>query len=292
MPWIPRGLREGIVTSRYPRRPDGYGATFQGTVVVVPSVNGTPGIETVADACPTDAIVIEKGHPRLDRGRCILCGRCAKLFPEIFRFDPDIESSVLRRGALVVPDLESEREEVERVRSELGLRVKALRRSIHIRHVDAGSDGAEEWEVAALTNPVYDVQRLGIYFTASPRHADLLLATGIGAAGMVGPLQETYDVMPEPKVVVAAGVDAISGGLLAGSYAAKGGLADVLPVDVFVPGSPPTPFGLLHGILLAIGLLPTGPRHHRHRTAVRSASSERGAHGPAFPEASPEEAGP
>ena len=75
----------------------------------------------------------------------------------------------------------------------------ALRRSIHVRHVDAGSDGSEEWEVAALTNPVYDVQRLGIYFTASPKHADVLLVTGAGAAGMLEPLRQTTRSCPSPK---------------------------------------------------------------------------------------------
>jgi Ni,Fe-hydrogenase III small subunit len=141
------------------------------------------------------------------------------------------------------------------VQSELAARVKSLRRSVHIRHVDAGSDGSDEWEIAALTNPVYDVQRLGIYFTASPRHADVLLVSGLGALGMIGPLQHTYEVMPHPKVVIAAGVDAISGGLLHSSYATIAGISSSVPVDVFVPGSPPSPFGLLHGILMAVNLL-------------------------------------
>lgn len=254
MPWIPRGLREGIVTSRYPRRPDGYGEGFRGAMVV--HASDDPRVASAAESCPTDAISVAHGRPRLDRGRCILCGRCAELYPAVFQFEPNFETSTLSRGALVVPDLEADEPATEQVRTELARRVKALRRSVHIRHVDAGSDGADEWEIAALTNPVYDVQRLGIYFTASPRHADLLLATGVGAAGMVGPLSETYAVMPEPKVVIAAGVDAISGGLLADSYAAQGGIADSVPVDVFVPGSPPSPFGLLFGILLAVGVLP------------------------------------
>jgi Ni,Fe-hydrogenase III small subunit/ferredoxin len=218
-----------------------------------------PRVATAAEACPTDAISLAHG-PKLDRGRCILCGRCAELCPEVFQFEPSFETSTVSRAALVVPDVEEDGSVAEQVRTELARRVKALRRSVHIRHVDAGSDGADEWEVAALTNPVYDVQRLGIFFTASPRHADLLLATGVGATGMLGPLRETFDVMPEPKVVIAAGVDAISGGLLADGYAAQGGLAEAVPVDVFVPGSPPTPFGLLFGILLAVGLLPDGAR--------------------------------
>ncbi len=294
MPWIPRGLREGIVTSRYPRRADGYEWGFRGAVVVHPSPEEDRRIAWAAEACPTDAIsVAAPGAPRLDRGRCILCGRCAELCPEVFRFAPDFETSTPRREALVVPDAEDDESAVERTRADLGRRVKALRRSVHVRHVDAGSDGAEEWEVAALTNPVYDVQRLGIYFTASPRHADLLLATGVGAAGMLGALRETYDVMPEPKAVIAAGVDAISGGLLADSSVAQGGLADSVPVDVFVPGSPPTPFGLLHGILFAVGLLPRRGQDRRRPSTVQPlVGAERGGHGPAPAEDPPPEAGP
>jgi Ni,Fe-hydrogenase III small subunit len=209
--------------------------------------------------------------------------------PETFAFDPSFETSALDRRQLVVPDIDEDAEGVQMARAELGRRVKALRRSIHIRHVDGGSDGSEEWEVAALTNPVYDVQRLGIFFTASPRHADVLLVTGVGSAGMRGPLQHTFEVMPEPKVVIAAGVEAISGGLLGRGYAAGGGVGDIVPVDVLVPGSPPTPFGLLHGILLAIGLLP--PWHGAK--VRRSPAVEKGAaHGPAFPEDPPREAGP
>jgi len=134
--------------------------------------------------------------------------------------------------------------------------VKTLRRSIHVRHVDAGSDGSDEWEIAALTNPVYDVQRLGIYFTASPRHADVLLVTGVVTSGMMPSLLHTFDVMPNPKVVIAAGVEAISGGMIGEGYASRGGVAGALPVDVFVPGSPASPFGLLHGILTAVNRLP------------------------------------
>jgi Ni,Fe-hydrogenase III small subunit len=122
--------------------------------------------------------------------------------------------------------------------------------------VDAGSDGSDEWEIAALTNPVYDVQRLGIFFTASPRHADVLLVTGVVSSGMMQPLLHTYDVMPDPKIVIAAGAEAMSGGLIGEGYASRGGVGETLPVDVFVPGSPATPFGLLQGILVAINRLP------------------------------------
>jgi Ni,Fe-hydrogenase III small subunit/ferredoxin len=293
MPWIPRGLREGIVTSRYPRRADGYGDSFRGTMVVNPGSDGDRRVALAAQACPTEAISIENGQPRLDRGRCILCGSCAVLYPQRFHFDPSFETSALRREALIVPDDHPDDQALEQTKAALAQRVKALRRSVHIRHVDAGSDGADEWEVAALTNPVYDVQRLGIFFTASPRHADLLLATGVGTAGMHDPLRETYEAMPEPKVVIAAGTDAISGGLIGGTYVAKGGLSDVLPVDVFVPGSPPSPFGLLQGILLAIGLLPEGAtRHRRPSKNGPRVGTEQAASGLASPVDPLQEAGP
>jgi Ni,Fe-hydrogenase III small subunit len=212
-----------------------------------------------------------------------LCGRCAALDPATFTLDAGFEVSTIDRETLVVPESDENDEALATARRELHQRVRALRRSIHVRHVDAGSDGSEEWEVAALTNPIYDVQRLGIYFTASPKHADVLLVTGAGAAGMIEALRQTYEVMPEPKIVIAAGTDAISGGLVGIGYATAGGIADTVPVDVFVPGSPPTPFGLLHGILIGVGLL--GPA--RMTTMARV-----GVDGPASPEDPPREAGP
>lgn len=262
MPWITRGLRDGIVTTGYPRRPDGYGEGFRAAVVV--AGGAPPGSEEGRDlreCCPTGAIEVDGAGVRLDRGRCILCGRCVARHPGRFSFVPSTEVAQVTRPALVVgssgPDDEPA---VEHARGELAHRVRALRRSIHVRHVDAGSDGSDEWEVHALLNPVYDVQRLGIFFTASPRHADLLLVTGVGTLAMAGPLRRTWEAMPSPKVVVAAGSDAASGGLVHPTYATEGGVGALLPVDVWVPGSPATPFSLLHGILLAVGLLPAGRR--------------------------------
>jgi formate hydrogenlyase subunit 7 len=168
----------------------------------------------------------------------------------------------LHRQALVVPQLPETDEVVELVRRQLAARTHMLRRSVHVRHVDAGSDGSEEWEVLALLNPVYDVHRLGIFFTASPRHADVLLVTGAGSHGMAEPLRRTVEASPSPLVVIAAGTDAASGGLVAPSfaphYATAGGIGELVDVDVWVPGSPPSPFSLLHGLLLAVGRL--GPK--------------------------------
>jgi Ni,Fe-hydrogenase III small subunit/ferredoxin len=270
MAWVLRGLREGIVTTRYPGRPDDYGPGFKGSVSVLAgraSTRGEPSTTTqgrepdLSVLCPTGAIVEQAGEVTLDRGRCILCGRCVEARPETFAFEPSPELASVRREGLIVPVRPESDEELEHLRAELWSRVRSLRRSVHVRHLDAGSDGSEEWEVAALLNPVYDVQRLGIFFTASPRHADLLLVTGAGTEAMVGPIRTTYEAMPGPKIVLAAGTDATSGGLVHPSYAVRGGVGSIVPVDVFVPGSPPSPFSLLYGILLAVGLLPrSGPR--------------------------------
>lgn len=126
-------------------------------------------------------------------------------------------------------------------------------RSLHIRHVDAGSCNACESEIKLLTSPYYDIHRLGMFFTSSPRHADLLLVTGPVTRAMEAPLRRTYEAMPEPRLVVAVGACACDGGIFGPSGLTRGGLARVLPVDVFIPGCPPSPLTLIHGLLLAVG---------------------------------------
>jgi Ni,Fe-hydrogenase III small subunit/ferredoxin len=256
MPWVTRGLRNGVLTSRYPARPDGYSQNWRGGVVVQHGTRGAPAAD-VAETCPTGAIGTgADGAPAVDRGECILCGRCVAERPDLFSFSPSFELANLARPGLVVPPTEETDAAVAILRASLSRRVAALRRSVHVRHVDAGSDGSEEWEIAALLGPVYDIHRLGIFFTASPRHADLLLVTGAGTAGMADPLRSSYEAMPDPRVVVAVGTDAISGGIISPSYATAGGVGGMVPVDVWVPGSPPSPFSVLHGILIAVGRLP------------------------------------
>jgi Ni,Fe-hydrogenase III small subunit/ferredoxin len=253
--WIARGLRKGIVTSGYPRRAEPELPRFRGRVDVI---DPEAASEQLASLCPTGAIQVDAGRLSLDRGRCILCGACVEAAPERFRFASGYETASRRRvgiiaGAAVERQLES-------VRPPLSAQARPLRRSVHIRHVDAGSDGAEEWEIAALTNPYYDMQRLGLYFTLSPRHADVLLVTGGVTGSMAEPLRRAYEVMPEPKAVVAAGTDACSGGFAAEAGEVAGGVDRVLPVDVYVPGSPPSPIALLHGLLLAAGIATEEPR--------------------------------
>lgn len=244
------------MTTRYPHRSDAYGDEFPGAVRVwQPEVDPGAGL---AGVCPTDAIGRSPdGQITLDQGRCVLCGACVAMYPDVFFASRGSELARLDRHMLVVPESPvDDGVDVTAIRAELAKRVRALRRSVHIRHVDVGSDGTEEWEIHALSNPVYDVHRLGIFFTASPRHADVLMITGAGARGMLEPLRRTQEAMPNPVVVIAVGTDAISGGLTSPTYATTGGLVDEIDVDVYVPGSPPPPFAILHGLLLALGRLP------------------------------------
>jgi Ni,Fe-hydrogenase III small subunit len=132
-------------------------------------------------------------------------------------------------------------------------RQNLLGRSLAIRQVDAGSCNGCEQEIVALNNPVHDIQRFGIHFVASPRHADMLLVTGPVTRNMELALRKTLAATPDPKVVVAVGACGISGGIFGTNYASMGGVDAVIPVDVYIPGCPPRPEALLQGILLALG---------------------------------------
>lgn len=257
MPWVFKGLRNGILTTRWPRHADSYFDEFPGAVGVMGGPDGpaSSAATDAAQACPTQAISVSP-RLQLDRGRCILCGRCVEQAPGEFAWQSGAGIAQLGRHALVVGNVEETDEALKELRAGLAARVRWLRRSVHLRHIDTGSDGSDEWEIEALTNPVYDVHRLGIFFTASPRHADILLVTGVGAHGMVEPLRRTLDAMPSPTVVIAVGTDAVSGGLIGRGYTGGTGVCEVVPVDVWVPGAPASPFSVLHGILLALGRLP------------------------------------
>lgn len=124
--------------------------------------------------------------------------------------------------------------------------------ALTIRHVDAGSCNGCELEINALNNPYYNLEGLGIKFVASPRHADLLLVTGPVSRNMETALKRTYDATPEPKLVVALGDCGCNGGIFGESYASCGGVSKIIPVDVAVPGCPPTPHAIMQGILTAI----------------------------------------
>ena len=146
---------------------------------------------------------------------------------------------------LAVPDAE-----FEKIGNELRCEIDAVfGRSIAIRELDSGSDNAAEIEINNLNNPYYDVERFGVSFVASPRHADILLVTGAVTQNMAIAAKKTYDAMPSPKFVIAVGDDACDGGIFKGTYAVLGGADRVFPVDLKIPGNPPTPHEILAGLL-------------------------------------------
>jgi Ni,Fe-hydrogenase III small subunit len=160
--------------------------------------------------------------------------------------------TLLRRGIVTEPiprDVEVERLGA-RLAGEVG---RVFRHSLAIRQVDAGSCNACELEIAALTGPHYDLERFGLHFVASPRHADCLLVTGPVTRNMAEALRRTWEATPDPKLVIAVGDCARDGGIFRGAYGVLGGVADVVPVDAVIPGCPPTPVAILAGILDVIG---------------------------------------
>jgi len=143
---------------------------------------------------------------------------------------------------------------LEAIGAQLGAEVhRRFGRSLHIRQVDAGSCNGCELEIGGLTGPHYDLERFGLHFVASPRHADCLLVTGPVTQNMAEALRRTWDATPDPKLVIAAGDCARDGGIFAGSYAVVGGVGAIVPVDAVIPGCPPSPRALLAGLLAAIG---------------------------------------
>jgi Ni,Fe-hydrogenase III small subunit/ferredoxin len=254
--WIQRGLSQGRITTRYPRRAERAPAGYRGSVLVLDGAGAPGGLEQL---CPTGAIALDsRQRIILDRGRCIGCGECVRAAPERFAFAPHYETAERGRSALVVGEVDRPGDALDLARRSLGEQARMLRRSIHVRHIDCGSDGSEEWEIQALWNPYYDIQRLGFFLTNSPRHADILLVTGGVTGPMRKPLERTWEVMPDPKALVAVGTDACSGGLAAEGQLIAGGVDRVLPVDVYVPGSPPAPIAIMHALLLATGRLSPG----------------------------------
>ncbi len=261
---LEKTLRTGTVTTGYPRKPAKVSANFRGRPEV--DFEKWTDARPAAAACPTGAIVVpDSGAGRsasIDYGRCIFCGECAAADRAV-RMGRAFELAVKDRSHLVASanhpltsDGTLRGDAAEQVGAELGREIqRVLGRSLAIREVDAGSCNGCEAEIVALNNPLYDIERFGIHFVASPRHADALLVTGPVTRNMELALRKTYAATPDPKLVIAVGACGISGGIFGTNYATKGGVDQVLPVDVYIPGCPPRPEALLYGILLSVGRL-------------------------------------
>ncbi len=241
-------LRTGCVTQRdvFPELP----AYSRGLPQVTATLcQASQGCHACVDACPTAAIEVvpAAGEVRLNLGQCIACGDCTTACPT---------GTIIadRRTTVAV----QQRDDLLLTNRPVGIPSRRtsprtpFRRSLHIREVATG-DNAADLEAAAATNPIFDASRFGIHFVASPRFADALLVTGPVGRAMQEPLRRCYDAMATPRLVIAAGAAAISGGLHHGGYAQADGVDTIVPVAVYVPGHPPHPWYLLHGILLAMG---------------------------------------
>lgn len=235
-------------------------AGFRGDVTFV---SPAPALDTdayrrVEEACAPKAISVEGAGPTIDKGRCIMCGVCQDLVPEAFELENSFAKPTARRRELVIAQVPeaipaNPDSSLEEVGGRLGEKIrKTLGRSLAIREVDAGSCNGCEVEVSTLNNPIYDVERFGVHFVASPRHADVLLVTGVASRNLELALRRTYEATPDPKIVIAVGACACSGGIFGDTYASSGGIGKLVPVDVYVPGCPPRPEALLYGLLLAV----------------------------------------
>jgi Ni,Fe-hydrogenase III small subunit/NAD-dependent dihydropyrimidine dehydrogenase PreA subunit len=273
---LKRILRGGVATNAYPitiaEPPDG----FRGKPVI--DFAQCTACNDCAQACPTSAIAVGPDpadtHAKtltLDYGMCIFWGECEAACPDTIRLTKEFQLATTERNALIsralyhagpdgtfrcVAHRDTPLQPPDALQaSGLALRKKiqeVLGHSLHIREVDAGSCNGCEVEISALNNPVYDVERFGVHFVASPRHADMLLVTGPVTRNMEIALKQTYEATPGPKMVVAVGACGISGGIFGTSYASLGGVANAIPVDVYIPGCPPRPEALLHGIFVAL----------------------------------------
>ncbi|GAB6172622.1 hydrogenase [Paradesulfitobacterium aromaticivorans] len=262
-----KSLKTGIVTTSYPQQPDFPAEGFRGLPTWAQERCQRCG--NCAEVCPSGAIALKQGtvgspnsswYWALDPKRCLFCGYCAEDCPNgALTLSTEFELAESAQSAGRIDESAANSGSLGSVGSvggtgsESGDITRIFGRSVHIRHLDAGSCNGCEWEMTTLTGPVYDVQRLGFDFVASPRHADVLMVTGPVTRNLEIAALKTYKAVPAPKLVVAVGTCACSGGICGKSYTSAGGVNHILHVDVYIPGCPPRPQALIQGLLKAVG---------------------------------------
>ena len=242
-------LQQRHRTSRFPDLEPELSARYRGR----PMLDATrcpDGCRACIDSCPTGALAGGAGRLTLDMGRCLFCTDCTDACPEhAIDHTRDFRLAARERSQLVVAsDAATDRT------LELGRALRRLfGRSLKLRVVSAGGCNGCESDVNVLGTVVFDLGRFGIQFVASPRHADGLLITGPVTETMLVALRKTYDAVPDPKIVVAVGACAISGGPYLGHAEVHDGADRILPVDLYIPGCPPHPYTILEGLLGLLG---------------------------------------
>ena len=202
--------------------------------------------QELVDLCPTGAI--DAKPIRIDLGKCTFCGECAFSFPDKIRFTTDYKMASNERERLII----KEGDEVlialnhDLIRKEI---TSYFSGSLKLRQISAGGDNSCELELNACGNVNFDMGRFGIDFVASPRHADGIVITGPISENMAEPLQICYDAIPDPKIIILAGTDAISGGIFYGSHALNRSFLSKYKIDLYVPGNPMHPLTFINGVL-------------------------------------------
>jgi Ni,Fe-hydrogenase III small subunit/formate hydrogenlyase subunit 6/NADH:ubiquinone oxidoreductase subunit I len=242
-------LQRGRATMSYPHGPAPALPDRHGGALRVVAAKCPAGCAACLPVCPTEAITQPTARGiSLDLGRCLFCSACVEACPHgAITHTGDHRLAVRRREDLI---LGAPGHEEVRLAAALDEKLRKLfGRSLRLRQVSAGGDGAAEADLNVLGTIGWDLSRFGIQFVASPRHADGLVITGPVSTNMELALQKTYAAMPEPKIVIAVGTEAISGGVFAEHPEVRSGAAAVVPVDLYIPGWPPHPLTILDGLL-------------------------------------------
>jgi Ni,Fe-hydrogenase III small subunit/Pyruvate/2-oxoacid:ferredoxin oxidoreductase delta subunit len=244
-------LRQGHHTIKYPQGP---APKLPDRLRGYPRLDASKcrgGCDACVQACPTGAITVKDSHPVIDMGRCLFCADCAAACPQqAITFSTEYALAARQRPQLIVT---GDRTALPDITAEQTIK-KLFGRSLKLRQVSAGGCNACEADTNVLNTLAWDLGRFGIQFVASPRHADGLLITGPVTQNMHLALKKTYDAVPEPKIVIAVGACAISGGPYIDHPQVTNGADAVVPVDLYIPGCPPHPLTILEGLLGFLGV--------------------------------------
>lgn len=241
-------LQQKHRTISFPKTAPDLPERFCGRPAIQPSLCSA-GCKRCMDVCPTGAVSREKDALAVDLGRCLFCRQCEQICPtKAIRFTREYRLAARTKSDLIVSDCEM------KLAQALDKEIKDLfGRSLKLRQVSAGGCNACEADTNVLNTVVFDLGRFGIQFVASPRHADGLLVTGPVPENMRLALKKTYDAVPDPRLVIAAGACAVSGGPYIHLPLVHNGADTIIPVDLYIPGCPPHPVTILDGLLRLLG---------------------------------------